>query len=477
MNPDVVVVGAGAAGLAAAVSLAEAGLACHVVEQNDRPGGTTAHAVGSICVCLPPPDGDDSIEDFLADTARFLPADAAHLVPADLRHLLARTSGETLGWLRALGVPLTGPYPEHPHRRPRLYATAPDGRSFIWWLLRRAHQLGVTITCGARVTRLLRHGARVAGVRAGGVDLRGRVATVLACGDFAANDDLKARYLTPAAATSPAVNPTSRGDGLALGRSVGAAWRNMGTAFAPQLRFVARTGPPADEWSPALFTAGQAAGRVIPGPAGGGADEVRASGWAAMPRAYMAPAAEDAALILDTGELIRVPGAVDRVAATASRTAYLLLDSRWLPGGEYPDRRISSAPTMGFARLADYRAARPDLVRDARDVEAVAALVGVPAERLAGHLAGGPSWKPPYVLVGPARPVVTVTEGSLAVDDHLRVLSGDGTPIPGLFAAGAAGQGGLLLLGHGLHLTWALTSGRAAAHAIAARAAGEGGTA
>jgi succinate dehydrogenase/fumarate reductase flavoprotein subunit len=36
-------------------------------------------------------------------------------------------------------------------------------------------------------------------------------------------------------------------------------------------------------------------------------------------------------------------------------------------------------------------------------------------------------------------------------------------PIPGLYAAGGCGQGGVLLDGHGHHLAWAFVSGRHAA--------------
>ena len=38
----------------------------------------------------------------------------------------------------------------------------------------------------------------------------------------------------------------------------------------------------------------------------------------------------------------------------------------------------------------------------------------------------------------------------------------DDQPIPGLYAAGSTGQGGLLLKGHGHHLAWAFVSGRRA---------------
>jgi fumarate reductase flavoprotein subunit len=40
------------------------------------------------------------------------------------------------------------------------------------------------------------------------------------------------------------------------------------------------------------------------------------------------------------------------------------------------------------------------------------------------------------------------------------VLDEKGEPIPGLFAVGQNGLGGQILWGHGLHIAWALTSGR-----------------
>jgi fumarate reductase flavoprotein subunit len=48
------------------------------------------------------------------------------------------------------------------------------------------------------------------------------------------------------------------------------------------------------------------------------------------------------------------------------------------------------------------------------------------------------------------------------------VLRGDGSVIPRLYAAGAAGQGGVLLAGNGHHICWAVTSGRRAGRFAAA---------
>jgi fumarate reductase flavoprotein subunit len=44
----------------------------------------------------------------------------------------------------------------------------------------------------------------------------------------------------------------------------------------------------------------------------------------------------------------------------------------------------------------------------------------------------------------------------------MEVLDHHSKVIPGLYAAGSTGQGGVLLEAHGMHLCWAFTSGRIA---------------
>ena len=74
------------------------------------------------------------------------------------------------------------------------------------------------------------------------------------------------------------------------------------------------------------------------------------------------------------------------------------------------------------------------------------------------HLGGGVSEGPFYAL-GPMNAFITLADGGLAVDTQLRVTTADGKAIPGLWAAGSTGQGGLQLLNHGLHIGWAMVSG------------------
>jgi len=91
-------------------------------------------------------------------------------------------------------------------------------------------------------------------------------------------------------------------------------------------------------------------------------------------------------------------------------------------------------------------------------------MIGASPELLAGSLGGHP--RGPWFALGPLRGVVTLTDGGLAVDTQHRVLGQDDRPIPGLYAAGSTGQGGVLLEGHGHHLGWAFVSGRRAGRSI-----------
>ena len=102
----------------------------------------------------------------------------------------------------------------------------------------------------------------------------------------------------------------------------------------------------------------------------------------------------------------------------------------------------------------------------------LAAKIGVPADALhtsvdqANSVADGGRLgrldTAPYFALGPVRAHLIQTNGGLKVSPRMEVLTENGDPIPGLFAAGNAGQGGLALFGYGHHLGWAFTSGRIA---------------
>jgi fumarate reductase flavoprotein subunit len=167
------------------------------------------------------------------------------------------------------------------------------------------------------------------------------------------------------------------------------------------------------------------------------------------------------------------------VAAQSGKVAYLLLDETLIDRYSDWPHYISTAPEIAYAYVKDYLRLRPDIACEAGSPGKVAAVRAVPGDVLeatvaayneepsgAGSLsipraAGGrPLTGSRWVLLGPLKAYFTNTEGGLAIDESLRVLDNDGQPIPGLYAAGQSGLGGMVLWGHGLHIAWALTSGR-----------------
>ena len=105
----------------------------------------------------------------------------------------------------------------------------------------------------------------------------------------------------------------------------------------------------------------------------------------------------------------------------------------------------------------------------ANDWHELAVKAGIDPEGLKAQMAGQHKVKEgPFYALGPVKAYVVFTDGGLRVNPSHQVLGADQAPIRGLYAAGSAGQGGLLLEGHGHHLAWAFVSGRRAARFVAA---------
>ena len=78
----------------------------------------------------------------------------------------------------------------------------------------------------------------------------------------------------------------------------------------------------------------------------------------------------------------------------------------------------------------------------------------------------------PWMLLGPAKAYFTTTEGGAVINRQFQVIDQKGQPIPGLYAIGQNGLGGQILWGHGLHIAWAMTSGRLAGKLLAEKSKG-----
>src|SRR5690606_17022608 len=241
---DVLVIGGGGSGLAAAVSAAQNGARVVLAEKRPRVGGSTAMSVGSMTAAGTRWQAragiTDSIDHFVEDMALFRPelltGDAPHL-----RRLLAREAATTVEWLSRLGVAFVGPYPEPPHRVSRMHNVVPNSRAYIARLAEAARKYGVTVLTEAEATELVRADGRVVGAvlrtPGGRHRITARAGVVLASGDFSGNAEMRREHLSPHAAAALPINPHSNGDGHRMAAALGADWRRMDVIFGPQLRF------------------------------------------------------------------------------------------------------------------------------------------------------------------------------------------------------------------------------------------------
>jgi len=472
---DVVIVGAGGAGLAAAIEAREAsqGKARVVLlEKNPAPGGSTAWSIGSVSATQTPHQRAKGIVDSPADHWADMPGFAGDLASRDndeLRRILCDGMPDTFQWLLDSGVRFMGPMPEPPHRQPRMHNVLPNSRSFIYHLSRRARRAGVDIRTGIDVRELLLQDGRVTGVRADrsgrSIVFQGTRGVVLTAGDFTNSPEFKGRFMGEQEAKVDAVNPTATGDGQRMAERLGATIVNGDLALGPELRFIApeketlvRRLPP---W------------RVLAVFMQWAMDHMPAAILRPFVMKFLTTALAPSPALFEAGAvLVNRQGA--RFCNECERPAYALPDQPGKEGwivfdgalaeqfSKWP-HFVSTAPGVAYAYVPDYRQNRKDIYTAHRTIEGLADALGMDAAALRQSLSERPAEAGAaarYIALGPVRPVFVHSEGGLRVDTQHRVLDQGDRPVPGLYAAGSTGQGGLLLRGHGHHLAWAFVSGR-----------------
>jgi fumarate reductase flavoprotein subunit len=470
---DVLVVGGGGAGCAAAVGAAEAGASVLVIEKNPEFGGTTARAVGSVSASFTQFQRRAGIVDDIEQHFKDLGAFAGDLVEfdnLDLRRMYVEDTGPTVEWLVKLGVIFFGPMPEPPNKYPRMLNVLPNASAYIRVLRKAAMRLGARFETGAVAKELVIENGRVCGAviedAKGQRTIRANRGVVLAAGDFSASEELKERYVGAKTATVEALNPASTGDGIKLGLSAGGNIVNGHISTGPQLRFVwpphkhpLQLLPPVRPLARFL----RLGMKMLP-------DRVLRPMILAFATSYLAPHpnlfGKGAILVNNEGKRFTDERATPwlDLPSQPDGVGYIVLDGEMSALFTKWPNFISTAPGVAYAYLSDYRRSRKDIYHVGSTVDALAKTVGLPPENLEKSLAVGmpAGHKAPYVALGPVKSWIVTTEGGLAVDTYLRVLNENGSPIPGLYAAGSNGQGGVLLEGHGNHIGWAFVSGRRA---------------
>ena len=434
---DLLVIGAGMAGLTAAARAAVAGKSVVVVEVGEDVGGSARFAGYA----------------WTAPDRGVMAQHNPHGDPA-LRDALVDKFAEGVGWIRSVGVTVDPPQSILGFGRGHKF----DTNHYVDRCKRLVLENGGKLLLRTETEELTTETGRVVGVRVSGPD--GTVAiraenTLLATGGFQGSKDLLARYVHPEAGSMALrSNPNSVGAGLRLAQRIGAATGTDGAGFY---------------------------GHLIPTGV-----EFRDSGDFVDLSLYYS---EHALLFNAAGHRF-----VDETLGD-HLTTMALLDQPESRGLLVADARVhrdwmvasyvEGAVAVDKFTLASKRGGRVGMAEDLSDFRYLPEEWGYDGRAIAerieefnnrarsqGELFPGrsrdalPLDEPPYYLIE-AAPAITFPFYGVKIDARARVLDSSGTPVGGLLAAGSD-TGGLWNRAYAGGLATALVFGLAAAETVLA---------
>ncbi|MFD3158334.1 flavocytochrome c [Haloimpatiens sp. FM7330] len=222
-STDVVIIGAGGAGLTAAIQAKEDGAKVILIEKNAVVGGNTNFATGGLNAAGTKYQKEkgikDSVDLFYKDTMK----GGKNKNNPDLVKLLAEKSAETVEWLTERGADLSdvgrmgGASVNRTHRPT---GGAAVGAHLVKVLDKKAKEVGVEIRTETKAIELLAEGNKVNGVKV--QDAKGNKyeinakAVILATGGFGANQDMVVSYRSELKGFGTTNGPGATGDAVKL---------------------------------------------------------------------------------------------------------------------------------------------------------------------------------------------------------------------------------------------------------------------
>ena len=233
----VIIVGGGACGLVAALTLADAGIGSLVLERDALPSGSTALSSGMIPACATHLQRAAGVEDSVEMLIHDIQAKAKNQADPAVVRAVAEVSGPTVEWLIAdhgIALTLVDGFLYPGFSALRMHAPpSRQGADLMSGLLRATEAVGVDVITNALVTDLITlKGGRVIGVTAqrpdGTKEKIGCQALILACNGYGGNPDMVREHIPEMAAAEYFGHPGNQGDAVQWGASLGAAVKHMG---------------------------------------------------------------------------------------------------------------------------------------------------------------------------------------------------------------------------------------------------------
>ena len=230
---DVVIIGAGGAGLTAAIEASQNGAKVIVVEKMPMVGGNTKYATGGLNAAetsVQKEKGiDDTVEIFIEDTM----VGGGNINNPELVRVLAENSAATVDWLIGLGADLSdvgrmgGASKDRTHRPT---GGAPVGQHIVDVLYAEAQEMGIEILLESKVVEILGDSTAVNGVVVETADGNFNInakAVIIASGGFSADNELVSQYDASLKGYGTTNHPGATGDVLTFASKLDVAYVDM----------------------------------------------------------------------------------------------------------------------------------------------------------------------------------------------------------------------------------------------------------
>lgn len=440
-NYDLVVVGHGMAGLAAALAAAETGAKVAVLEKQRKvlSGGNSRIAGGGFCI--PTGDTGEAKELFIDDFMK----KSGYRADKGLTESLAENILADIDWLTGHGVEFTDPAPFPPYHVNVCVATPGWYRGMPKLLdavRSKCEDMGTVVYYDTKARELLIDSSgRIAGVRAatkdGFVDLRA-VSTVITTGGFAGNVQMLEKWVGADADESMVRGVKwATGEGHTMAANAGAVLVQMAGLDGIHVGAVHPKN-----------TAAANPFRLLPYCVGINRNGQRyvdeSLGYVAHGKAAMSQPGLEVALVFDQEIADRPEG-----KAVIEQFAGYGIEPVKADTLEQLAAKINAPAGAMIDTIQKFNAA-------VKDKQALGA--EPPKKDLAFKIDASP-----FYALYPLKPGITLTFGGIKVDANRQALQADGQPIHGLYAAGEC-VGGYFLGDYvgGASLTRCLVDGRIA---------------
>jgi fumarate reductase flavoprotein subunit len=236
LKVQTLIIGAGAAGMVAALAAHESGQDVLVIEADGTPAGSTALSAGLI----PAAGTALQTQAGVADTPTLFAADIQAKAKGEndpyLVSIMAQTAGPVIEWLtQAHGLPFSVitdfDYPGHSRRRMHGLPTR-SGRELIDALRSRIDALDIPLICNRRATTLFTENGEIAGVQLrlpdGALETVACDRLILACNGFGGNRAMVSQHMPNIDRALWFGHDGNRGEAVTWGAALGAKTTHLG---------------------------------------------------------------------------------------------------------------------------------------------------------------------------------------------------------------------------------------------------------